>query len=550
VTDSADIVVAGAGHNSLLTACYLAKAGYRCLVLDARHIPGGGAATEELLLPGFGIDTCATGHTMIRVNPALLADELGLIADYGLSYAEPDPVEQVAFPDGEQFTMWLDPERTVEEVARFSAADAAAYRRLLAEYDEVKSLFSRWQFTPVGFGPALEAMLAEHPRGQIWARRRQLSAVEVVKHEFASRHIQAFLLWMAFQVFQPVDEPGSGVLPYQQTFGRQQRSWSIPVGGSGRLTAALTGYLADHGGTVLCGKQVTRLLLADGRCVGVETADGGQYRAGTAVVSTIHAVQLRDMAPREAWPAEFHYGIDTYDVGVPGFATYYCTTAPPEFASPHGPRSAVSAGLAGWPDDFIQLGADLRAGRFLTDPAWMLVATPTLADPGRAPAGQHTVKILTPQSYQLPPGTGDWAGLKEQHARSLLDKLRRHAPNLTDEVILAHLTKSPADIEELNPHMIHGAFHGGNRGPAFSGPLRPAPGWASHRMPIPGLYQTGGSTHPGGSITGAPGRNAAIVLLTDLGHDPAAVMSAPAVPARAAPARARTATARSGPAGG
>ena len=112
MTSNADIVVAGAGHNSLLAACYLAKAGYRCLVLDARSIPGGGAATEELLLPGFGIDTCATGHTMIRVNPALLHDELGLIADYGLRYVEPDPVEQVAFPDGEQFTMWLDRERT------------------------------------------------------------------------------------------------------------------------------------------------------------------------------------------------------------------------------------------------------------------------------------------------------------------------------------------------------------------------------------------------------------------------------------------------------
>src|SRR5260370_35751030 len=89
---SADIVVAGAGHNSLLTACYLAKAGYRCLVLDARHIPGGGAATEELLLPGFGIDTCATGHTMIRVHPPLLADAPGLIADYAMPYAEPDTV--------------------------------------------------------------------------------------------------------------------------------------------------------------------------------------------------------------------------------------------------------------------------------------------------------------------------------------------------------------------------------------------------------------------------------------------------------------------------
>src|ERR1700746_3253672 len=101
MTQRTDIVGAGAGRNSRLSAGYLAKAGYRCVVLDARSIPGGGAATEELLLPGFGIDTCATGHTMIRVNPALLADELGLIAGYGLTYAEPDPVEQVAFPDGE-----------------------------------------------------------------------------------------------------------------------------------------------------------------------------------------------------------------------------------------------------------------------------------------------------------------------------------------------------------------------------------------------------------------------------------------------------------------
>jgi phytoene dehydrogenase-like protein len=522
----ADIVVAGAGHNSLLTACYLAKAGYRCLVLDARPIPGGGAATEELLLPGFGIDTCATGHTMIRVNPALTRDELGLTARYGLRYAEPDPVEQVAFPDGRQFTMWLDRDRTAEEVARFSRPDAAAYLRLLDEYDQVKQVFSQAQFTPVGFGPSLDQMLAEHPRGRIWARRRQLSAVQVVQHEFESRHIQAFLLWMAFQVFQLADEPGSGVLPYAQTFGRQQRSWSIPVGGSGQLTAALTGYLADHGGTVRCGQRVTRLLLEGGRCAGVQTEDGTQYRAGTAVVSTIHVKHLRDMAPADAWPEEFHYGVDTYDVGVPGFAAYYATTAPPEFQTPEGPRTAVSAGLAGWPEDVIQMGADVRAGRFLAEPPWLLVATPTLADPGRAPAGRHTVKLLSPQVGQLPPGMGDWAAVKHEHARRTLERLRRAAPGFTDEVILASLVKSPADIEASNPHMINGAFHGGNRGPAFSGALRPVPGWASHRMPIPGLYQTGGTTHPGGSITGAPGRNAAIVLLHDLGHDPAAIMGA------------------------
>ena len=403
---SADIVVAGAGHNSLIAACYLAKAGYRCLVLDARHIPGGGAATEDLLLPGIGIDTCSTGHTLIRSNPVLVHDELGLVADYGLRYIDPDPVAHVAFPDGEHFTMWLDPERTVAEIARFSAADAAAYRRLLDEYDQVKSIFTESQFTPIGFGATLDQRLAEHPAGRIWQRRRALSAWDIIRHEFTSRHVRAFMLWMAFQTNQAVDVPGSGLLAYSLIYGRQQRSWSILSGGSGRLTDALVGYLEQHGGTVLCDKPVTGLLLDQGRCVGVRTADGEEYRAGTAVMSTIHIKHLRDMAPRESWPEEFHYGVDTYDVGIPGFGSYLATTEPPTFATADGPVTAVSAGVVGWPEDVVKLGIDLRAGRFVTEVPWLLVATPTLVNPGRAPEGQHTVKLLSQQVYELPSGDG------------------------------------------------------------------------------------------------------------------------------------------------
>jgi phytoene dehydrogenase-like protein len=346
---SADIVVAGAGHNSLITACYLAKAGYRCLVLDARHIPGGGAATEELLLPGYGIDTCATGHTLIRVNPLLTRDELGLHADYGLRYVDPDPVAHVAFPDGEYLTMWLDRERTAAEIGRFATEDARAYLRMLDEYDEVKGIFSQSQFTPVGFGPSLDQAFADHPKGRIWQRRRALSAWDVIRHEFSSRHVQAFMLWMAFQTNQLVDMPGSGILAYSLIFGRQRRSWSIPIGGSGRLTSALTGYLEDHGGQILCDRRVSRLLLDEGRCVGVETDDGEQYLAGTAVVSTIHIKHLRDMAPADAWPEEFHYGVETYDVGVPGFGVYFAASAPPVFPTEDGERTAVSAGTVAGP---------------------------------------------------------------------------------------------------------------------------------------------------------------------------------------------------------
>ena len=113
MTTTADVVVAGAGHNSLITAAYLAAAGHEVLVLDARAIPGGGAASEELLLPGFRLDSCSTGHTLIQTNPLLLDDELGLQADYGLEYLVPDPFAHVAFPDGRHLTMWMDVERIV-----------------------------------------------------------------------------------------------------------------------------------------------------------------------------------------------------------------------------------------------------------------------------------------------------------------------------------------------------------------------------------------------------------------------------------------------------
>lgn len=527
--NGADVVVAGAGHNSLVTACYLAKAGYRCLVLDARSIPGGGAATEELLLPGYGIDSCATGHTLIRVNPLLMADELGLQSQYGLSYLEPDPVAHVAFPDGEYLTMWLDRERTFDEIARFSKADADSYRRLLADYDSVKSVFSHAQFTPVGLGPSVDQMLAEHPQGKLWQRRRALSAWDVVRNEFTDRHVQAFMLWMAFQTNQPVDVPGSGVLAYSLVFGRQQRSWSIPVGGSGQLTAALVSFLEEHGGSVQCNQRVTSLILEDGRCVGVRTESGDEFRATQAVVSTIHITHLRDMAPAEAWPEEFHYGIDTYQVGVPGFGVYLATDAAPEFPAADGVRTAVSAGTVGWPEDVVRLGFKLRHGIYVDDVPWLLVATPTLVDPDRAPAGKHTVKLLSQQVYDLPPELGSREEVYAAQAQRQIEHLRRFAPNFTEDRILAQLVKGPADFERTNPHMVHGAFHGGDRGVAFSGPLRPVPGWASHRMPIPGLYQTGGSTHPGGSITGAPGRNAARVLLSDLGHDFDAVVGGQSV---------------------
>lgn len=520
---TADIVVAGAGHNSLIAAAYLAKAGFSVVVVDARPIPGGGAATEDLLVPGLGIDTCSTGHTLIQLNPVIADDELGLVEEFGLAYAYPDPVAHVRFPDGEHFTMSLDRDRTVDEFARFSANDARAYQRMLDEFDEVKHVLGRSRFVPLGHGPSIDELLAGHPREASWQRRRLMSVADVARHEFEDPHSRAFLMWMAFQTLVGVDLPGTGLLAYSLISGRQQRSWSIPLGGSGRLVDGLVAYLERHGARIECNTTVESLIVEDGRCVGITTSSG-EFRAAKAVLSTIHIKHLVGMAPAGLWGDDFLYAVDTYDVGISGFASYLATTEPPVFTTTGGGVTAVSAGLAGWPQDMIDACRAMRDQRFFEESPFVLVATPTLVDMSRSVDGLHTVKLLSAQTYELPEGRS-WADEKVKVTDRFLERLRAVAPNLTEDTIVARMDKSPEDIEAWNAHMIRGAFHGGDRSIAHSGPMRPVPGWAQHRMPIEGLYQTGGTTHPGGSITGAPGRNAAMVMLADLGADPSEVMN-------------------------
>ena len=144
----------------------------------------------------------------------------------------------------------------------------------------------------------------------------------------------------------PVDLPGSGQLASSIVFGRQRRSWTLPRGGSGALTDALVRFIEDHGGAVLCTGRSARLVLDGGRCAGVETDDGERFLAREAVVSTIHVKHLLDMAPADAWAEDFRYGVETFDVGLSGFAVYHATTEAPVFETEDGPRSAVSAGLS------------------------------------------------------------------------------------------------------------------------------------------------------------------------------------------------------------
>ncbi len=270
---------------------------------------------------------------------------------------------------------------------------------------------------------------------------------------------------------------------------------------------------------ILTNQPVSSLILEGGRCVGVETQSGEEFRARHAVLSTIHVKHLPNMAPAEAWGDNFLYGVETYKAGRSMFVAHYATTEPPEFTVDRGILSVVGAGIAQTPERQLNIENDFHYGTITKEQPVMLVLTPSVEDPSRTPEGKHMVKVISTYPYSLREGPEKWDEIKEEIAANNLEELRRYAPKLTNNKILATEIRSPLDLERYNSHNWHGSCHGGDLGPSQSETLRPVPGYAQHRMPIPGLYQTGATTHPGGSVTGGPGRNAAMVLLKDMGRD-------------------------------
>ena len=281
------------------------------------------------------------------------------------------------------------------------------------------------------------------------------------------------------------------------------------------LPLALMRLIEEGGGTLLPGRRVTQLVVEDGRCTGVETGDGERFHARRAVLSSIHAKHLPSLAPAEAWGDDFLAGLAEWKVGVSMFVTHYAMTEPPRF---DGGLESVASGTADSVDRLLRIGWDVRRGAVATDEPPLLVVCPTVVDPGRAPNGHHTLKVIGFHPYDLADGGPErWAEVKDEVSRANLEHLRRYAPNLTDDTILATLVKSPVDLEALNEHNWHGSCHGGEMSASQMGALRPAPGWSEHRLPVAGLYQTGSTTHPGASVSAGPGRNAAMVMLKDLG---------------------------------
>jgi phytoene dehydrogenase-like protein len=503
-----DVVVAGAGHNSLVCAAYLAKAGYKVLVLEGRPTIGGGCKTAEVCMPGFKEDLCSSVHGGIQSNPLLRDNELNL-RDYGLEYIDPDPVMHIPFLDGASITVWRDLDRTCEGISKISKKDAEAYRRLAAEYKAYT------QATTANRADA-GGQPIKVPRAGVWQRRFAMSGYDLVCNLFESDHVRAASLTCGHFGAVPGSDPGTGGQAFSlitQLSGRP-----IPKGGSGMLSVALGRFLEAHNAVILTNKPVTEFIIEGGKCVGVHCADGSEYRADKAVVSTIHIKHLVNMAPRDLWGDDFLEGVRLFQPEHSMFAFHYATTEPPKYPlATGGTISTCEAALLTRPERVLSMNYENSRGELNLEDPILQIVSPSVADPSRAPAGGHTVKIEGTLPYALKEGPQHWDNVKEQVAESFFNHITRFAPNFTQDKILGKFLESPVDIERMNPAMWLGSAHHGANNAAQTGAMRPVPGWAQYRMPISGLYQTGACTAPGGSITGMPGRNAATVMLKDFG---------------------------------
>lgn len=511
-----DIVVAGAGHNSLTTAAYAARAGYDVGIVEAGELIGGNTKTQEHTVPGLKQDTCSTAHNLIQASPTLKNDELELLSEYGLEYIHPDPVVTVPFDDGTSITMWRDRDRTAAEFAKFSEADADAYRRFLDDYEEVAPYYTRARYSPPSEG-SIADHLAQAPNGDEWVRRSRESPQAIIERRFEHPKTRAFVAYLSVLTVQPIDRPLGGMRAFSLAYGRQKNSWVLPRGGSGTLPRALERCVEDRGGATYTGRPVEEILVEDDRAAGVRTADGAEFLAREAVVSTLHVKHLVDAIPNDHVPADFRRGVENWKPGVTLFAAHYATSEPPRYRTEDGPLESVAMGSASSIENVLEFTRAFHRGERKLDDPFVLSLCPTVGDESRMADGLHSFKIVGKLPYDHEDGPETWDDIKNEVADALLDRVRDFAPNLTDDVIVASEVDSPVDLERRNPHNYRGTCHGGDYAPDQYGEHRPVKGYENYRGPVDGLYLTGACTFPGGSVSAAPGRNCATVLLADLG---------------------------------
>jgi phytoene dehydrogenase-like protein len=514
-----DIVVMGAGHNGLVAAAYLAKAGKKVIVLERKPHYGGGVSTRELIRPGFWHDEHSNVHIMIQGNPMLRDDELGLLSKFGLEYIYPELPHASIFEDGTIVRSWRDLDRTCEEIAAFSPKDADAYRKFARASMAALPMFMSGLYAPPFPMGAFVAMMDQSDEGRFLLDVMQRSALDVVNQYFESDLLRIHIVRMVTENLQMPDELGTGMGAFLMPGIIHAYGCSMPKGGSGQLSHALVRAIEHFGGEVRCNAEVARVVVASGKAVGLELIDGETFMAMDGVIGAIHPHVLRRFVaetPEPVLERAERVTQSTFSINL----THLTLKERLKLKVGNDTNAMMTELMDFYTMRDMLLEYDkLRRGEV----SERLIAggDNTIFDPSRAPEGTGVFYGVNFAPYDLyPDGPASWDARKEEIADKALTQYRKFYANLGDDNITGRLIRSPIDHERDSPaSFIRGDIHG--CAPFFyqSVAHRPTPDLGSFRVPgVEGLYLVGPFMHPGGGVFGA-GRATAIQMMDDLGID-------------------------------
>ena len=527
-----DAILIGAGHNGLVCAAYLAKAGLDVLVLESRHLVGGATVTEELH-PGFKYSVCSYVVSLMR--PQILED-----LDLPRHGFELLPLDGTMTPmkNGDYLMRWHDAAETRHELMRHSPADAEAYedyaRRMYHMAMTVRPILGAIPPDPTSFAPGnLAEMLSlgktfHRQKDHLYelAKLMTMSSADYVEQFFETPALQATLSASGIiGTFLGPRSPGSAYVMLHHYMGEidgQFRAWGFPRGGMGGVAEALRSAAESFGAEVRTDAPVERILTRGGKAEGVVLAGSGEEIRAKAVVSSLdpkrtfdHLVERREVDPTFlAW-------IDRFKIRGSSAKVNLSLDALPEFTCLESVRKRgesvlpyLSGALSMSPSiSYLERAFDdAKYGRFSKHP-YMDIVIPSLIDPAMAPPGKHVMSIFCAYApYDLAEGT--WNDHREAFGDAVVDTLSEYAPNLKD-IILHRQVVTPLDLEQTFGLTQGNIFHGElTLEQLFF--LRPAAGWARFKTPVRKLYMCGSGTHPGGGVMGAPGQLAAKIILEDL----------------------------------
>jgi phytoene dehydrogenase-like protein len=516
VSGDVDVIVIGAGHNSLVAAGMLAERGRSVLVLEAEAEPGGAVKSGEITEPGFTSDLFSAFYPLAAASPVIRSLDL---ERHGLRWCR-SPLA-VAHPqeDGRCAAIGADVDETAASLERFAPGDGDAWRSLYGYWERaggpfIEALLS--PFPPVRGGVRLAAALGPH--GLLRFGRFALMPVRRLAEERFRGEGGAWLLaGNALHADLTPESSGGGLFGWVLCGLGQQLGFPVPEGGAGRLTAALVDRLHAHGGALRCGVRVTRVLVRRGRAVGVRTADGEEIAAGQAVLAATGAPALfRELVGEQHLPAGFVDDLRSFQYDSSTVKVDWSLDGPIPWIADDARRSGVIHVADGM--DFLTVVTSQLSCRLIPDRPFSIVGQYSMVDPTRQPAGKETAWAYThvPLSPVGDAGgelTGSWDEREiETFAGRVEAEIERRAPGFRGLIRARHVF-TPQRLEAANSNLVGGAVNSGTAQIHQQLVFRPTPGLGRAQTPVRGLYLCGASAHPGGGVHGAAGANAARALL-------------------------------------